>query len=109
MDKVKNRKFFKNILYFLLAVVLGTQFGFGQRVINGTVSENGIGLPGFSVILMGTTTGAVTDFDGLYTIKVESDSDVLQFSSIGYITQELPVNNLTTLDVAMQMVYRQRR
>ena len=57
-------------------------------------------LPGVTIIAIGTTTGTITDINGNYSISVAPD-DVLQYSFIGYLTEELPVNNATTLDVAL--------
>jgi len=69
-------------------------------LVSGTVSEEGGPLPGASVLIKGTQTGAQTDFDGNYTIEA-SPSDVLVFSYIGYATQEVTVGNQTTINVAL--------
>jgi len=54
-----------------------------QSIVQGTVTdEDGIPLPGSSVVVKGTTTGAVADFDGNYAIEVASDA-ILVFSYIG--------------------------
>ncbi|WP_373400309.1 carboxypeptidase-like regulatory domain-containing protein [Algoriphagus halophilus] len=53
-----------------------------QRVITGTVisEEDGLGLPGATVLVKGTTVGTTTDLDGNYSINVPAGSDVLIFS-----------------------------
>ena len=59
-----------------------------EVIIRGTVSDNkGVTLPGVSVKLKGTTTGATTDMDGKYTISVPVASSILVFSYIGFTTQ----------------------
>ena len=72
-----------------------------QNTISGTVSdESGAPLPGVSVILKGTTTGTSTDFDGNFSITAGAD-DALEFSYIGFVTQEIVVGNQTTLNVTL--------
>lgn len=69
-------------------------------VVTGTVSDNVGPLPGVSVVVKGTNIGTATDFDGNYSISVPSDG-VLQFSSIGFLTQEVPVNGQSVINVTM--------
>lgn len=65
-----------------------------------TSSSDKGSLPGVNVMVLGTKTGVQTDFDGLYTIKVKQ-GDVLQFSYIGFTTQEVKIANQKTLDIAL--------
>ena len=54
-------------------------------------------MPGVNVVIKGTTTGTVTNLEGQYTIKVNSDKDVLVFTFIGYDQNEIEVGaNSTT-------------
>ncbi|WP_342085716.1 SusC/RagA family TonB-linked outer membrane protein [Dyadobacter sp. OTU695] len=62
--------------------------------------EQGQGLPGVSVLVKGTSTGTVTDIEGNYTVNAPGTA-TLVFSFIGYITQEIPLGNKTSLDVKM--------
>ncbi|SDL26739.1 SusC/RagA family TonB-linked outer membrane protein [Kriegella aquimaris] len=72
-----------------------------QSIVNGTVTdEDGIPLPGASVVVKGTSTGAVTDFDGNYSIEVASDA-VLIFSYIGYTTTEIAVGGQSTVNASL--------
>ncbi|MBR9916065.1 MAG: TonB-dependent receptor plug domain-containing protein, partial [Algicola sp.] len=57
-------------------------------------------LPGVNILVKGTTTGASTDFDGIYSIKV-NQGDILVFSYLGYVTQEITYSGQSTLDVAL--------
>ena len=74
------------------------------EVVSGTVTAttDGIGLPGVNVLVKGTTQGTVTDIEGNYSINVPADDDILVFSSIGYISQEVPVNGQTVVNVSME-------
>ncbi len=74
-----------------------------QTVISGNVlDENGVPLPGASVVEKNTTNGVSTDFDGNYTITVQQGS-ILSFSYIGYASQEIKVGTATTINVQMQL------
>lgn len=69
--------------------------------VRGVVTdEAGIPLPGASVIERGTMNGTIADFDGNFTIEVESDA-VLQFSYLGYRTQDVPVEGRSSINVQM--------
>lgn len=70
--------------------------------VSGKVSTNGNPLPGVTIILKGTAQGTTTDTDGQYSIAVNSPTAILVFSFIGYRSQELSLNNQTTLDVVME-------
>lgn len=73
-----------------------------EKNVNGTVlDENGEPLIGVSVLVKGTTTGTVTDFDGKFSLNV-SEGAKLEISYIGYKSQEITVGNKNTL--AIQMV-----
>lgn len=71
--------------------------------VSGTVTSatDGSALPGVSVVSEGTSQGAVTDFDGNYTITVDG-SATLAFSYLGFVTQSVAVNGNTTIDVQLQ-------
>ncbi|MDR1173146.1 MAG: SusC/RagA family TonB-linked outer membrane protein [Bacteroidales bacterium] len=69
--------------------------------ITGTVTENGDPMPGVNVVVKGTIVGAVTDVNGRYSINVPDRNAVLQFSFIGYTTQEITVGDQTTINVAL--------
>src|SRR5690606_6460233 len=69
--------------------------------VRGTITdEAGIPLPGASVIEKGTNNGTIADFDGNFTIEVESDA-VLQISYLGYRSQEIAVDGRTSIDVRL--------
>ncbi|RMA64819.1 SusC/RagA family TonB-linked outer membrane protein [Ulvibacter antarcticus] len=58
------------------------------------------GIPGANVLILGTSTGASTDFDGNFEIDVKS-GDQLQFSYIGYVTQIVTITDQTNLSIAL--------
>jgi TonB-dependent starch-binding outer membrane protein SusC len=71
--------------------------------ISGTVTsaEDGLTLPGVSVIVSGTTIGTVTDFDGRYSLSVPANANALLFSFIGFETQEVAIAGRTTINVQL--------
>lgn len=79
---------------------------YGQEVIevvgNVTSVEDGLPLTGVSVIVQGTSTGAVTDFDGNYTIEASPDA-ILEFSYIGFQSQLIPIDGRTTIDIQLDV------
>ena len=76
---------------------------FQGRTITGVVLDTyGDPVIGANVIIRGTTQGSITDIDGNYTIEDVPNNAVLQFSYIGYITKDVPVGNLSNIDVVLQ-------
>jgi TonB-linked SusC/RagA family outer membrane protein len=72
--------------------------------VSGTVTDSSdqMSIPGVNVVEKGTTNGAITDFDGNYTIKVSGENAVLQFSFLGYMDIEVAVNGQDLIDVALE-------
>lgn len=71
-----------------------------DRTITGKVtSESGEALPGVSIVVMGTTQGTITDLEGNYSLVIPDQEVTLVFSSIGYISLEVPVNNRAVIHI----------
>ncbi len=97
----KRRLPYPKILFCALLLVVTMLQGYAQTTVSGTVKEaEGEAFPGVNVIEKGTTNGVVTDIDGKFQITVGPDA-VLLFSFIGYISQEIPVNNRQVMDVEL--------
>lgn len=89
-------------IFTLLIIMISLSVFAQDRVITGKVTDKaGIPLPGTSLIIKGTVTGAQTDFDGGYTIKVKP-TDVLVFSYIGMKTQSVSVGQAKKINVIME-------
>src|SRR5688572_9429692 len=73
-----------------------------QRVVHGkvTAEADGTSQPGVNVVVKGTPRGTVTDTNGEYRIEA-SPGDVLVFSFIGMLPQEVSVGNREVIDLAM--------
>ncbi len=73
-----------------------------QRTITGTVvGDDGEGIPGVNVVVKGTTTGVITDFNGDYSLNVPSDDATLVFSSVGYVTVEELIGDRSRIDIGL--------
>ena len=92
----------RNQLLLLLA-----SFAFGMSAamaqsVSGKVTDgaNGEGLPGVAVVVEGSSTGVMSDMDGMYRIQAAT-GDVLTFSFVGYNTVRKEVTG-ATIDVALE-------
>lgn len=96
----------KKLCVFLTSLLLVTvQMVQAQTVrITGTVtsSEDGMPLPGVSVIAKGTIIGTSTDVNGKYELNVPTDVEVLQFSFIGFKNQDVTIAGRTIIDVVLE-------
>lgn len=90
-------------LLFLLLIFVPIGL-LAQVQITGTVTsaDDGMPLPGASIVVKGTTTGTTTDFDGIYTLDDVASDAILVFSYIGFLSAEVPVNGQSTINLAMQ-------
>lgn len=68
------------------------------RVLSG---EDQSSIPGVNILIKGTTNGTITDATGSFTITASSSSDVLVFSFVGFITQEVAINGRTNLEIVL--------
>ena len=91
-------------LTVLLAFILltGMQVAFAQRAVTGrVVTTDNSPLPGVTVVVRGTTTGAVTDVNGGFSLQVPNNQAVLAFSFIGFVSQEVTVGTQSTVNVTL--------
>ena len=95
------------MIYFSVVAITNpsdyTALAYQQKVVKGQVlGEDGISLPGVNVLIKGTTRGTITDVHGNYTIEVDGSDDVLVFSFIGFVTQEVRVGSQTLINVTLR-------
>jgi TonB-linked SusC/RagA family outer membrane protein len=88
----------------VIGAATSTSLNMQQKRVTGKVTDatTGEALPGVTVVIKGTTTGVASDLDGSYTLDVPSGSAVLQFTSVGYTSQEVTVGPRDVINVAMQ-------
>ena len=94
----------KSLVSMLILFVIGLQSVLAQgREISGVVTsaDDGLSIPGVSVIVKGTTIGTTTDFDGKYSLNVPEDGKFLIFSFVGMTMQEVEISS-ASLNVVME-------
>ncbi|MBW2962485.1 SusC/RagA family TonB-linked outer membrane protein [Mesonia aestuariivivens] len=94
------RTLYKGLLLLLFAVPANV---LAQDSVSGTVTETtGMPIPGVNIIIKNTNKGAVTDFDGNYTIEKLQKNDTLVYSYIGFSTKEIVFVNQEVIDVSLE-------
>jgi iron complex outermembrane receptor protein len=95
--------FLKSGLTILMVLVLGS-FAYAQRTVKGKVTDaaSGESLIGANVVAKGTTSGGVTDIDGMYSISIPAGSSAIEISYAGYETQTITLGTSNTVDVALK-------
>ena len=74
----------------------------GKKVTGVVVDGTGEPVIGANVVVKGTTNGTITDFDGNYSLEGVSANDILVVSYIGYLSQEIPVENQSSIKVTLK-------
>lgn len=74
-----------------------------QRTISGSVTDDaGQAMIGATVLAKGTTAGKVTDVNGRFTLDIPAGADVLVVSYTGYLTQEVSIAGLQSVNIVLQ-------
>lgn len=95
---------FKKVMLFTSLLTMATVMAFAQNTrVNGTVKAlDGETIPGVSVKIKGTQTGTMTDVNGAFSLNVPNANSELQFSFIGFVSQDIKVGTQTTINVTLQ-------
>ncbi len=93
----------KTLLQTLIVLFITLQLNAQRKTITGTVTSanDGLPLPGVTVIVKGTQNGSATDFDGNFSIEANT-GDTLLFAYVGYKTKKITVGTYTTLRIALE-------
>ncbi|WP_372933015.1 TonB-dependent receptor [Mariniphaga sediminis] len=74
-----------------------------KKTLTGLVTDyNGDPIPGATVVVMGTTIGTVTDFEGKFSLDVPINAKTLSFSFVGFQKQEVPIGNEAEFNVSLE-------
>jgi iron complex outermembrane receptor protein len=88
------------LIFAMCFTLIGSAYA--QQTVTGKVTgDDGIGIPGVTVIQKGTSNGTITNIDGDYTVSVPGDA-VLIYSFVGMTTQEIQVGGRSTIDVTLE-------
>jgi TonB-linked SusC/RagA family outer membrane protein len=95
----------KRFTLLLLTIMVSIGTIYAQVEVKGVVtgSDDGLGVPGVSVVVKGTTNGVSTDVEGKYVIRNTPSNGTLVFSAVGYITREVNIANRTSIDVVLAL------
>ncbi|SNR31430.1 TonB-linked outer membrane protein, SusC/RagA family [Maribacter sedimenticola] len=104
INKLKIRERAGVTMTLLLLFISFTAFAQNGTVVTGTITDaNNVPIPYANILEKGTTNGAVSDFDGVYSIEVSDvDTSELVFSLIGFKSQTKPVAGNASIDVVLQ-------
>jgi TonB-linked SusC/RagA family outer membrane protein len=93
----------KKLTLVLMLVFFGVSTMLAQRTISGKITDDkGEALIGASLLVQGTGTGTVTDFDGNYTLSVPAGGSVLVVSYTGFTTEEFTLGASDVLDITLK-------
>ncbi len=97
------KKFYKLLLVLPMLILCTGIIAYGQQLtVSGKVTDgaDGTPLPGVNILEKGTFNGSLTDMDGKFTLKV-NEGATLQFSFVGFLTEEVVVGDQTVIDVSL--------
>jgi TonB-linked SusC/RagA family outer membrane protein len=92
-------------LFLALMIFIGMQVAQAQtRTLSGKVTDanDGVGVPGVSVYLKGTTIGTTSDANGDYSFSIPVDANTVVFSFIGMRTVEVAIEGRSVINIAME-------
>lgn len=100
---MKQKQFFQRLCStFLLSMICLLAFSQGKQIQGVVKDATGEPIIGANVLVKGTTNGMITDIDGNFSLSNVNSQDVIVFSYIGYITQEVTVGDQTTFNIILK-------
>ena len=88
--------------FFKIFTLLFSVLSFAQTTVTGTVNdESGLPLPGANVIVVGTSSGAISDFDGKFTLNNVLPGDIYVISYVGFKSKEIIIEDQTSLSILL--------
>ena len=88
-------------IYLLFICLLLSASTFAQKTVSGTITDGVEPLIGASIIVKGYSMGAITDFDGMYSLEVPKGATTMVISYVGYTTQEVAIGEGGKIDITM--------
>ncbi len=104
MKKIKDRKRFqRNVSWLFILFCMNTVGAFAQRTVSGIITDlNKDPLIGVNIVVGGSRTGTISDFNGKYSIQVPDNKATLVFSYIGYKTIIKEAGSASTINIVME-------
>ena len=92
----------KTTLLLLLFLAVGGSLYAQELIVQGKITDDsGEAIPGVSVTVKGTQRGTITNVEGTYSINTVGNA-TLVFSFLGYVSQDVPINNRSTINVSLK-------
>jgi TonB-linked SusC/RagA family outer membrane protein len=89
-------------IFLSLPFILLISTGLSGQIVSGTVYDtDGFPLTGATILQVGTSNGTQTNLEGQFSLEVEGDDPVLRISYLGYLTQDVAVNDRENLDIQL--------
>lgn len=101
LPRFSNKQFIRNSIAAML--ILSFSVNAQKKIITGKITDanDGSGLPGVSIQIVGTQKGTISNTDGEYKIEIEKNQK-LRFGFIGYETQEIKVEDSPNINLKME-------
>jgi len=101
--KISSVKSLSLLLFTICTLLSASSFAQSKTITGTVITEDPQGpLPGATVLVKGTSIGAVTDFDGNFSLTVDNPNAILVFSYVGYVSQELNLAGRSVANVTLQ-------
>jgi TonB-dependent SusC/RagA subfamily outer membrane receptor len=102
LSKQKLSSMKKTIFLFIIFCLILFQAQAQKMTITGVVNdETGMGVPGASVVVEGTSVGTITDLSGKFSLPVNQPVKAIIVSYIGYQTQNIPISGQKSLNIKL--------
>ncbi len=95
------KTFTKSALFLLWLIPMSF---FAQSTVTGTVTDAGSGqpIPGVNIIVKESANGTSSDFDGLYSLSNVNNGEIIIFSYVGFVPQEVAYSGQATIDIVLE-------
>ncbi len=102
MEKSKLKGVWKiSALLFFSCFLALSSFAQNKSLTGTIIGEDGVPIPGVTVVVKGTTNGTITDMDGKFSFSIPMDAKVLSITYIGMKPQELEIGSQTNFKITM--------
>ncbi|MBL7969629.1 MAG: TonB-dependent receptor [Prolixibacteraceae bacterium] len=94
----------KLLVLFVFLLIGGVQVALAQKLLKGKVtsSEDGSGIPGASIVVVGTNIGTVTNQDGNFSISIPANAKTLKVSFVGMKSQDIQIGSKTEFSIKLE-------
>ena len=93
----------RKLITAMAAVLLFSLQLYAQKTITGKVTDDkGDPIPNVSILVKGTKTGTVTNADGMFSLFIQNNAQILLVSSVDMISQEISIGSQSTINISLK-------